>query len=132
MKQILEVEESTMIHEDTVRSWYQKSHNHYEPSEQIAREWVLCQLDVNKLSIADQANTEFETDWTVFISEISFYSYKKSFDKCIRFGKPPRNQESKSRIRRILTWINHEPVTLVNRQQADFIERTRSFVGQVK
>ncbi|XP_011702424.1 PREDICTED: EF-hand domain-containing family member B-like isoform X2 [Wasmannia auropunctata] len=59
-------------------------------------------------------------------------SYKKSFDKHTRFGKPPKSRRSESRVRRILTWINHEPVTLVNRRQADFVERTRSFVGQVK
>ncbi|XP_028050386.1 EF-hand domain-containing family member B isoform X2 [Monomorium pharaonis] len=58
--------------------------------------------------------------------------YKKPFDKCTRFGKPPKNQGSKSRVKRILTWINHEPVTLVDRRQADFIQRTRSFIGQVK
>ncbi|XP_018394332.1 PREDICTED: uncharacterized protein LOC108773109 [Cyphomyrmex costatus] len=95
MKQILE-HEDTMIQESTARSWYRKSHNHYEPGEQITRD------------------------------------YKKSFDKCVRFGKPPKSQESKSRIKKILTWINHEPVTLVNSQQAEFLQRTRSFVGQVK
>ncbi|KAL6254846.1 hypothetical protein P5V15_014185 [Pogonomyrmex californicus] len=57
---------------------------------------------------------------------------KKSFDKCVRFDKPLKSQGSESRIRKLLTWINHEPVTLVNCRQADFIKRTKSFVGQVK
>lgn len=68
----------------------------------------------------------------LYISGISSYSYKKSPDKCTRFGKPPKGRGSECRVKRILTWINHEPVTLVNRRQADFIERTRSFIGQVK
>ncbi|KYN33959.1 EF-hand domain-containing family member B [Trachymyrmex septentrionalis] len=93
MKEILEYEESTMVPEDIARSWYRKSHNHYEPGEQITRDY-------------------------------------KKFDKCIKFGKPTKGSES--RIRRILTWINYEPVTLVNDLQADFLQRTRSFVGQVK
>jgi len=38
MKEIFEHEESTMIPEDIARSWYRKSHNHYEPGEQITRE----------------------------------------------------------------------------------------------
>ncbi|XP_071630672.1 EF-hand domain-containing family member B isoform X2 [Temnothorax longispinosus] len=96
MKQVLEIEGSATIQEGIARSWYRKSHNYYEPSEQITRD------------------------------------YKKFSDKCTIFGKPPKNRGSESRIRRILTWINHDPVTLVNRRQADFIERTRSFVGQVK
>ncbi|XP_018316698.1 EF-hand domain-containing family member B [Mycetomoellerius zeteki] len=96
MKEILEHEESAMVQEDTARSWYRKSHNHYEPGEQITRD------------------------------------YKKSFDRCVRFGKPPKSRGSESRVRRILTWIDHEPVTLVNGRQADFLQRTRSFVGQVK
>ncbi|XP_077268384.1 LOW QUALITY PROTEIN: EF-hand domain-containing family member B [Temnothorax americanus] len=66
-------------------------------------------------------------------SEQRTRDYKKfPDDKCTRFGKPPKNRGSESRIRRILTWINHDPVTSVNRRQAAFIERTRSFVGQVK
>ncbi|KAG5311269.1 EFHB protein, partial [Acromyrmex insinuator] len=93
MKEILEYEESATVQEDIARSWYRKSHNHYEPGEQITRDY-------------------------------------KKFDKCIKFGKPPKR--SLSRVRRILTWINHEPVTLVNGRQADFLQRTRSFVGQIK
>ncbi|XP_011881408.1 PREDICTED: EF-hand domain-containing family member B-like [Vollenhovia emeryi] len=60
-------------------------------------------------------------------------AYKTSPDKyTYRFGKPSKSRGSESRVKRILTWINHEPVTLINCQQADFIERTRSFVGQAK
>lgn len=39
MKQIAEIEESaTKMREDITRSWYRRSHNCYEPSEQITRE----------------------------------------------------------------------------------------------
>jgi len=38
MKQILEIEESATIQEDIIRSWYRKSHNYYEPAEQVTRE----------------------------------------------------------------------------------------------
>lgn len=39
MKQIAEIEESaTKVQEDITRSWYRRSHNRYEPSEQIIRE----------------------------------------------------------------------------------------------
>lgn len=38
MKQVAEIEESaTKVREDITRSWYRKSHNRYEPSEQITR-----------------------------------------------------------------------------------------------
>ncbi|KAL6448220.1 hypothetical protein ACFW04_000307 [Cataglyphis niger] len=95
MKQVLEIEESVSKEQQEIaRAWYRKSHNHYQPSEQITRD------------------------------------YKKPFDKFDIFGKPTKKLES--RIRRILTWINHEPITLVNRQQADFTNRTRSFVGRIK
>ncbi|XP_050466043.1 uncharacterized protein LOC126859114 isoform X2 [Cataglyphis hispanica] len=95
MKQVLEIEESvSKEQEDIARSWYRKSHNHYQPAEQITRD------------------------------------YKKPFDKFDIFGKPTKKLES--RIRRILTWINHEPITLVDRQQADFTKRTRSIVGRIK
>ncbi|CAL1684966.1 unnamed protein product [Lasius platythorax] len=97
MKQIAEIEECATVREDIARSWYRKSHNHYESSEQITRD------------------------------------YKKPFDKSDRFGKPTKERRLESRIgKRILTWINHEPITLVDRRQADFTERTRSLVGQVK
>ncbi|XP_070155714.1 EF-hand domain-containing family member B [Polyergus mexicanus] len=97
MKQIARIEESaTKVREDIARSWYRKSHNCYEPSEQITRD------------------------------------YKKPFDKSDIFGKPTKSQRSESRIRRIFTWINHEPITLVDRRQADFTKRTKSFVGRIK
>ncbi|XP_072743898.1 EF-hand domain-containing family member B [Anoplolepis gracilipes] len=97
MKQIAETEESTTeVREDIARSWYRKSHNHYEPSEQITRD------------------------------------YKKPFDKCDRFGKPTKSKRLESQIKRLFTWINHEPITLVDRRQADFTNRTRSFVGRIK
>ncbi|XP_067212034.1 uncharacterized protein [Linepithema humile] len=58
--------------------------------------------------------------------------YKKPFDKSAKFGKSSKSQGSGSQVKRILTWINNEPLTLINRRQADFIESTRSFVGQIK
>ncbi|XP_011255746.1 EF-hand domain-containing family member B [Camponotus floridanus] len=97
MKQIAEIEENAMkVREDITRSWYRKSHNRYEPSEQITR------------------------------------NYKKPFDKSDRFGKSTKSQKLESHIRRIFTWINNEPITLVDHRQADFTKRTRSFVGRIK
>lgn len=54
MKQIFEIEESAAIQEDITRSWYRKSHNYYELTEEITRERILCQQYVNKI-IAGQA-----------------------------------------------------------------------------
>lgn len=59
-------------------------------------------------------------------------SYKKPFDKIQRFGKSRKGHESESRAKRLLTWINCEPITVVNRLQADFTKRMRPSVGHIR
>jgi hypothetical protein len=66
------------------------------------------------------------------VIKICSCSYRKPFSKCLTFGKTPKSQQAESRIKCILTWINHEPVTLVSRQQADFVKRIKADIGQTK
>jgi len=46
MEEIFKIKESSIVPESIARSWYKKSHNHYEPSEQVTREYVCNMCDI--------------------------------------------------------------------------------------
>ncbi|XP_076161050.1 uncharacterized protein LOC143143561 isoform X1 [Ptiloglossa arizonensis] len=60
------------------------------------------------------------------------YSYKEPFNSNLLFGKSRYSNINGTRIKRLLTWIDSDPTTVVNYILADFIERSRFHIGKVR
>ncbi|XP_076662856.1 EF-hand domain-containing family member B [Andrena cerasifolii] len=84
------------ISDEDVLEMYKKSHNNYQPAEQISR------------------------------------NYKEPFNQNNYFGMLRGGNAGGTRVKRLLTWINTNPITIVNSILADFIERSHSPIGKPK
>ncbi|CAL7934989.1 unnamed protein product [Xylocopa violacea] len=58
--------------------------------------------------------------------------YKEPFDQNFCFGKSSNTNIQGVRLKRLLSWVNSDPNTLVNSNLADFIDRSTPRVGEVK